>query len=86
VAGRLYPPLAIAIDHDRDGHIYIANTYHNEVVIYDSDYQQRASISAKDIPTLSSEDAFLPTDLCIKDGKLYVLNAMDDLIYVFSTL
>ncbi len=35
---------------------------------------------------VSSDDDFLPTDIGIHNSRLYVLNAKDDLVYVFHTL
>lgn len=73
------------VDYDADGYIYVSSTYHNRIEILDSAFQPVGSAGVEAIPTLESDDDFLPVDLCVKNEKLYVLNTVDSKVYVFGT-
>ncbi len=73
-----------AVDEDSDGYLYVSSAYHNKLVVLNADYEIVANAGAAQIDSIESDDDFLPTNLRVKDEKVYVLNARDDSIYVFN--
>lgn len=75
-----------AVDFDTSGNIYVASTYHNQVLILSDKLQQIGTIKWSDIQGISSENDFLPTDLKVKNNKLYIFNSGKNTgeLYIFD--
>jgi len=44
------------------------------------------SIGASDLPDGLIQEEFLPGDIRVKNGKIYILDPRNDFIHIFSTL
>lgn len=75
-----------ALDFDDKGYVYVSSTYGNKVSIFDSQGKQIEEITASDIDGLSDHEDFLPEDICVKNGKLFVMNSNDHHVYVFNAM
>jgi hypothetical protein len=68
----------ISVGFDSSGNIFVADTYHHEIVILNNQLLQVGAVKWSDIPEAKDENDFFPIDLRVKNNKLYIYSSVNN--------
>jgi hypothetical protein len=75
-----------AVDFDASGNVYVSSTSGNKVLVFNDQLKKIGSIGESDFPDGLIQEEFLPGDIRVKNGKIYILDPRNDSIHIFTTM